>query len=363
MENVHVNLGDRSYDINIGGDQLDQLGSLCLQAGVGKSMLMVTDSNVAPLYGARAVASLEGAGFSVSQAVVPAGEPSKCADRLVELWGKAVDAGLDRKSCVLALGGGVVGDLTGFVAASFLRGVSFVQVPTSLLSMVDSAVGGKTGINLPHGKNLVGAFHQPDLVVADLDVLATLSPREFAAGMAEVIKYGVIYDASMFAFIEDHVDAIKQLDREALSYLVRRSCEIKAVVVEEDEREGGLRAILNYGHTLGHAVEKITQYKQYLHGEAISIGMVYASLLSESVCALPEAATARQVALFRAFDLPVTAPDLAWDGLRKAMSVDKKAANSVPKYVLADRVGAVRLPIEVAEEQLSDAWQKLCNLT
>ena len=360
MQTVHVNLGERSYDILIGGNLVPTFGGHVGAAGFGGSpTIVISDSNVAPLYAEKVLAQLQELGCKAELATVPAGEPSKCSERLVELWGRAIDAGLDRNSFVVALGGGVVGDLAGFVAGSFLRGVRFVQVPTSLLSMVDSAVGGKTGINLPQGKNLIGAFHQPSLVLADLDVLQTLPVREFAAGMAEVIKYGVIYDADLFAFLESNVDAIKSLDRAAMTHLVQRSCEIKAEVVEQDEREGGLRAILNYGHTLGHAIEKVTEYKRFLHGEAIAIGMVYASILSEEICGLPQAASDRQAELFRAFDLPVSCADLDWDGLREAMSVDKKAANSIPKYVLAESVGKVNLPVAVPEAALKNAWTAL----
>lgn len=359
MQKVQVNLGDRSYEIQIGGDLMERLGACCTELGLGRHALVISDSNVNPLYGDRVTQSLCASGFKAKLAMVPAGERSKCAEQLVQLWSEGIDAGLDRKSFIVALGGGVVGDLAGFVAGSFLRGIPFVQVPTSLLAMVDSAVGGKTGINMPQGKNLIGAFHQPGLVLADLGVLATLPPREFAAGMAEVIKYGVIYDADLFSYIEQNVDAIRSIDPDVMTYLVQRSCEIKAAVVEEDERESGLRAILNYGHTLGHAVEKVTGYEQYLHGEAIAIGMVYASRVSELACKLNPEATARQVALFRAFDLPVVDGALAWNQLREAMSVDKKAVNAVPKFVLADRVGRVNLPVEVEEEILETAWSDL----
>jgi 3-dehydroquinate synthase len=226
-------------------------------------------------------------------------------------------------------------------------------VPTSLLAMVDSAVGGKTGINLPQGKNLVGAFHQPALVLADLEVLSTLPEREFSAGMAEVIKYGVIYDSALFDRIEEHVKAIRSLDRSLLLELVRRSCEIKAEVVGIDEREDGLRAILNYGHTLGHAIENVQGYGQLLHGEAIAIGMVFASRLSEEVCGLPPDATKRQAGLFHAFDLPTDWSGYEWDRLRRAMSVDKKAANASPRFVLAESLGKVGLPQAVSDDVLS----------
>lgn len=354
---VKVELGDRAYDILIGPGLLSSLGAACAERLTGRRCLLVTDSHVAETpHLSAAVSSLAAAGFEVVTQVVPAGEESKCAERLTALWDAAVEAKLDRKSFVVALGGGVTGDLAGFAAASYLRGVDFVQVPTTLLSMVDSAVGGKTGINLPAGKNLVGAFHQPRLVLADLDTLKTLPAREFNAGMAEVIKYGVIRDAELFGEIEHQVDAIRALDADLLRMLVRRSCELKAEVVGLDEREGGLRAILNYGHTLGHAIENVAGYGQYLHGEAISIGMVYASELSETVCGLPPDATRRQRDLFSAFDLPVSRAGLVWEELFEAMTVDKKAQNALPRFVLAEELGRAGLPKAVDAETLRSTF-------
>ena len=358
MPIVPVQLGSRSYDICIGSGVLDTLGARCGELFPGKRCLIISDSNVAPLYANRVKASLQAAGCSATVATVTAGEPSKSIAMLDEMWSACIQAGLDRKSFIVALGGGVVGDLAGFVAASFLRGIDFVQVPTSLLAMVDSSVGGKTGLNLTHGKNLVGAFHQPRLVLADLDVLKTLPAREFSAGMAEVIKYGVIWSSEMFGIIEKNVEAIRSLDVALLTDLVKRSCEIKAEVVRQDEREGGLRAILNYGHTLGHAIENIQGYGELLHGEAISIGMVYASRLSEVVCDLPSSDTERQAALFSAFDLPVDGSAYCWEDLLGVMSLDKKAENSIPKFVLADRLGKANLPVDVDQETLKKVFSK-----
>ncbi len=358
---VRVGLAERSYDIVIGDGLLPSIGSRCRDLFSGRKTLVVSDGHVAPLYAETVCASLREAGFAVSVAVVPAGEGSKSAAQLTALWSAAVEAGVDRKSFLVALGGGVVGDLGGFAAASFLRGIPFVQVPTSLLAMVDSAVGGKTGINLPQGKNLVGAFHQPALVLADLDVLSTLPPREFSAGMAEVIKYGVIYDPTLFDRIEANVAAIRALDRGLLAELVRRSCEIKAEVVGIDEREDGLRAILNYGHTLGHAIENVQGYGQLLHGEAIAIGMVFASRVSECECGLPPDATARQAKLFQAFGLPTDWSAFDWSALRRAMAVDKKAANASPRFVLAESLGKVGLPRPVSDEVLSGVFRKGCG--
>jgi 3-dehydroquinate synthase len=356
---VSVDLGDRSYDIRIGSGGLAVLGEACRVAVKNaQRVLVVSDTHVAPLYMTQAVSALEEAGFEVTTCVLPAGEGTKAVAYLTQVWEAAVEARLDRKSLFVALGGGVIGDLCGFAAASYLRGVPFVQVPTSLLAMVDSSVGGKTGMNLPQGKNLIGAFHQPNLVVADLSVLGTLSEREQHAGMAEVIKYGMISDADLFAYIEDHVVEIRALDEACMSYLVRRSCEIKADVVKQDEREGGVRAILNYGHTLGHAIENVCGYGEWLHGEAISAGMVYASRLSERLTGLDREVTERLVALFKAFDLPVTWQGLAWDPILKAMTADKKAENANPRFVLGTALGSVTLPRDVNVAELKALFEE-----
>jgi 3-dehydroquinate synthase len=355
---LRVELGERAYDICMGSGLLPELGKRCADLFRGRQVLVVSDHHVAGHYLETVRESLRQAGFAPTHVILPAGEATKSAARLGELWEAAVQAKLDRNSFVVALGGGVIGDLAGFAAASYLRGIPFVQVPTSLLAMVDSAVGGKTGINLPQGKNLVGAFHQPALVLADLEVLRTLPPREFSAGMAEVIKYGVIWDDGLFADIEGNVGAIRGLNMEGLLRLVRRSCQIKAEVVRRDEREGGVRALLNYGHTLGHAIENVSGYGEHLHGEAISIGMVYASRLSERVCGLPEADTDRLVALLQAFDLPVSWRGLAWDPLFEAMTLDKKAANALPRFVLAEKLGRATLPRDVGVPILREVFTK-----
>jgi len=356
-ETVHVELGERSYEIRLGTESLGDLGAACLEVGLkGKRVLVVSDENVAPLYLDRVADSLASKGLAVTTLVLPAGEPTKSAAQLAEVWEAAVEARLDRKSFLVALGGGVIGDLGGLGAASFLRGVPFVQVPTSLLAMVDSAVGGKTGINLPQGKNLVGAFHQPALVSVDLSVLRTLPAREFHAGMAEVIKYGVIHDAELFDFIEANADRLNALEADALRHVVRRSCEIKADVVRQDEREGGLRAILNFGHTLGHAIENVRGYGEWLHGEAIAAGMVYAARVSERVHGFPAEDTERLTTLLRAFDLPVAWEGLEWEAVYTAMTADKKAADAVPRFVLARSLGDVGLPEEVDADVLRSVF-------
>ena len=349
---VIVNLGDRSYPIHIGLGNLDTLGEACKTAGLKGRCLVVTDENVAPLYADRTVQSLEKAGFNSALEVLPAGETTKSQTRLLNLYSKAAAHGLDRKCFMVALGGGVIGDLTGFAAASWLRGIRFVQVPTTLLAMVDSSVGGKTGINIPEGKNLIGAFHQPELVLMDLDTLKTLPPRELAAGMAEVVKYGVIWDAELFQALEKY-----GADFSNLGETVARCCEIKAEVVGLDEREGGLRGILNFGHTAGHAIENVAGYGQFLHGEAVAIGMVYAAHLSVALKGLSVSESARIEKLLVDLSLPVGVPGLAWKDIRAAMAVDKKTVGGLTKFVLADRIGHADFGCEVPEKLLEEVWR------
>lgn len=352
---VNVDLGDRSYPIHIGSGILGTLGESCKAAGLKGRCLIVSDEHVAPLYGARVFQTLEKAGFKPALEVLPAGETTKSHAQLMHLYSKAAAHGLDRKCFLVALGGGVIGDLTGFTAASWLRGIKFVQVPTTLLAMVDSSVGGKTGINIPEGKNLVGAFHQPELVLMDLDTLKTLPQREFAAGMAEVVKTGVIRDEQLFQWLEN-VDATPSSRFQSLDKIISRCCEIKAEVVRQDEREGGLRGILNFGHTLAHAIENVAGYGQYLHGEAVAIGMVYAAHLSVALKGLSVEESARIEKLLAGLSLPVGAPGLAWKDIRAAMAVDKKTVGGLPKFVLADRIGHVEFGCEVPEKLLEEVW-------
>ncbi len=355
VNSVRVELGDRSYDIAIGPGLLGGLGEVCRKVASGKQVLLVTDTTVDRLYGPAAESSLKAAGYRVARAVVPAGEDSKSGPQLFTLYDRAMEHGLDRKSCVVALGGGVVGDLAGFMAATYLRGIRFIQVPTTLLAMVDSAVGGKTGINLPQGKNLVGAFYQPVHVVCDIEVLKTLPAREFAAGLAEVIKYGVIHDEALFGRLEREISGLAG-NGAALSEIIARSCAIKADVVRQDERDGGLRNILNFGHTLGHALEKVAGYGTFLHGEAVGVGMAYAARLSAREHGLREADVERILALVQSAGLPVSAPGYAWPDVRHAMEVDKKGSGGQPRFVLADRIGHVDWGCEVPDAVLEDVW-------
>lgn len=352
---VQVQLGSRSYPIEIGEGLLGSLGARCRALLPGSACLVVSDSHVAPLYASACMESLRAAGFRPALAEIPAGEPSKDATHLFALYDHAARAGLDRKALVVALGGGVVGDLAGFMAATWLRGVRFVQVPTTLLAMVDSAVGGKTGINLPHGKNLVGAFHQPSLVLADLATLKTLPRREYLAGLAEVMKYGVIVDAPFFDRLERDREALGAARPGVVEPVVARCCEIKAEVVAQDERESGRRALLNFGHTMGHAIENVSGYGRYLHGEAVAMGMVFAARLSVRLTGLPAADAERLERLLAAWELPVRLPpDLSVAALRRAMALDKKTADRVPYFVLAEAIGRARPGCPVPEGLLEE---------
>lgn len=358
MKTVRVNLGERGYDVNVGAGV--PVGS-SLSSGAELRVLLISDSNVAPLYGDMCEEQLRAAGCSVARAVVPAGEESKNLDCVKDLYGEALKAGLERRSVIVALGGGMVGDLAGFVAATFLRGISFLQVPTTVLAMVDSAVGGKTAVNLPEGKNLVGAFHQPCEVAADLATLKTLPEREYLSGLAEVVKYGVIRDADLFSDLEKRVDGLLARDVNVLEDVVTRCCEIKAEVVQADERESSLRAILNFGHTLGHALERVLGYGHWLHGEAVSAGMVYALKLSVAEKGLPGDEAERGVALLARLGLPVDMTGLdaevEWADLRTAMVTDKKSVGSVPRFVLAEKLGSVVFGCEPDEKTLEDAFE------
>lgn len=345
LETVHVELGERSYDIEIGSGNLLEWDSILRRCEDATHTVIITDTNVDPLYGDKLADFLAGAeDFEVDIMVVDAGESSKSSDVIAELWERMLDEGADRKSLVVALGGGVVGDLAGFVAASYGRGLRFLQVPTTLLAQVDSSVGGKVGINLPQAKNMVGAFWQPLGVVIDVDTLGTLPDREYRAGLAEVVKYGVILDADFFALLEQNVDAIHSRQPATLQRVIGRCCRLKAGVVQQDEREEtGLRSVLNYGHTFCHAMEAATGYDELLHGEGVAIGMLCASRLAERLGRVGGDVTRRQHDLLVALRLPTSLPDLPHDELLRLMYHDKKAASGRLRFVLPDRIGHVEL--------------------
>jgi len=361
MHKVSVRLGERSYVIKIGAGLLPRLGADCARLKLGRRAAIITDATVGPLLATVARESLVGAGFDPVLITVPAGETAKNLRQVQSCYDQLAAHRLERKSFVVALGGGVVGDLAGFVAATYLRGIPFVQVPTTLLSQVDSSVGGKVGVNLAAGKNLVGAFYQPKLVLCDLDSLQTLPARQFASGLAEVIKYGIIYDARLFGRLERILPKLVDLEPRSLAAVIARCCEIKAEVVGQDETETGLRAILNFGHTIGHAIENISGYGKYLHGEAIAIGQVLAAKLSVSQHGLPAADAVRIEQLFARAGLPVgiRLSPARRTKLFAAMMLDKKVSAGEVKFVLAKGIGAVDfgclVPQTVIEQVLTGA--------
>jgi len=332
---VEVELGDRTYPIYIGSGLLAG-GDLLRKHVPGNTALVVTNETVAPLYLDRVVAALsEGGEIRVETVVLPDGEEHKNVDVLMKVFDKALDARLDRQTTFVALGGGVIGDMTGFAAASYQRGVHFVQIPTTVMAMVDSSVGGKTGVNHPAGKNMIGAFYQPRCVLVDTDTLSTLPDREYVSGMAEVVKYGLIRDADFFEWQERNVDALMARDGDVVVRAIERSCVNKAEVVALDEKEGGVRATLNLGHTFGHAIETGIGYGEWLHGEAVSVGMVMAADMSERLGWTDESVARRTLDLLKKFNLPTDVPEcMTVETFEKLMAVDKKAANGKLRLIL-----------------------------
>jgi 3-dehydroquinate synthase len=356
---VKVSLDNRSYEIRISPGLLSRLGKECSRLRLGSRCAIVSDSNVAPYYGRAAHQSLVQAGFDPVLITVPTGETAKSLKTVHTCYEELVAQRLERRSFIVALGGGVVGDLAGFVAATYLRGIPFVQVPTTLLAAVDSSVGGKVGVNLREGKNLVGAFYQPALVLCDLDTLATLPPREYRAGLAEVIKYGIIYDAALFRRLQRDLPKLLAREPKTLTAVVARCCEIKAEVVRQDETENGLRAILNFGHTIGHALEAISNYGKYLHGEAIAIGQVISARLSAKIVGLPQKDVERIADLLRNAGLPTSVKLSAGqrERLLTTMKLDKKVSNGEIKFVLVPKIGQVvfgrKVPRPIVERVLN----------
>lgn len=344
MERVNVELGERSYTIFIDSGILDELGERLIRFEFSPRIAIISNPAVFSIYGNIAVNSLRNSGFDVKVVTIPDGEEYKDFLWAHYIYGELLGHRLDRKSALIAIGGGVIGDITGFVASTYMRGISFVQVPTTLLAQVDSSVGGKTGINHPLGKNMIGTFFQPRIVWADTDTLKTLPRKEFLSGLAEIIKYGVIWDEELFSFLEHNREKVMELDRDALKYLIRRSCEIKAEVVSKDETESGLRAILNYGHTIGHAIETATGYTKYLHGEAIAMGMHAEARLS-SLLGVMESRDVRRIAsLISSYGLPIETPqDIGTDRMFSLMQIDKKAVAGKMKFILPDKIGSVRI--------------------
>lgn len=351
-ETVKVELGENSYPIIIGEKILPFLGDELRKLHISNKVLLVTNPKVHGLYGETVIASLEKAGFQVVLGMIPDGEKYKSLESAQGLYDIAFDAKMDRKSAVIALGGGVIGDLAGFVAATYMRGVPFVQVPTTLLAQVDSSVGGKVAVNHPKGKNIIGSFYQPKLVFADIDTLRTLELRQFRAGMAEVLKYGVIRDKDFFDYLEGNLGRIMTLESGALVKVVKRSCEIKASVVGMDEKEMGIRAILNYGHTLGHALEALTNYESYVHGEAVAIGMIVANKLALIKGRIKEQEVARIQGVIEKVGLPVQYSAMDKRVILEKMYLDKKVYDGRISYILPEGIGEVRIIDGVEEKDL-----------
>jgi 3-dehydroquinate synthase len=349
LHRIPIELGERSYQINIGTGLLADAATWAAVPPSAQA-LIVTNTKVAPLYATQLVQVLSDLHSAVHVVALPDGEEHKNWQTLNLIYDALLRHACDRKTVVYALGGGVVGDMTGFAAASYMRGVPFVQVPTTLLAQVDSSVGGKTAINHPLGKNMIGAFYQPRLVVCDLDTLATLPDREFSAGLAEVIKYGPIADMAFLDWLGANVQALMARQTQALAHAVRRSCEIKAWVVGQDEREAGLRAILNFGHTFGHAIEAGLGYGKWLHGEAVGCGMVMALHLSQRLGLIDAAFVDRITALLRMAGLPTVGPALGADRYLELMRVDKKAEAGEIRFVVIDRPGSAA--VRVAPDDL-----------
>jgi 3-dehydroquinate synthase len=343
LSSITVGLGERSYEIRFGHDILGVTGSLCRSLQLGKSVALVTNPVVGALYAEKVSSSLVTAGFSVHMIEIPDGEGFKNIDTLREIYGRLIDFGLDRGSFILALGGGVVGDITGFAAATYLRGIPFVQIPTTLLAQVDSSVGGKTGINHEKGKNLIGAFYQPVFVLIDVATLDSLPRREFLSGMAEVVKYGVTLDGELFNFLSGHTAELLDRDRTSLLKVIQRCCELKASIVAQDERETGLRAVLNYGHTFGHAVETLTGYTEYTHGEAVAIGMFQAAGISEQLGYAEHTDTERIAGLLVKLGLPVQLPLFSARDYRDALLRDKKVRDKGLSFVFNRGVGRYQI--------------------
>ncbi len=357
METIRVNLGDRSYDITIRTGGLSTIGEWAARFSLGNRLLLVTDEHTEALFGETAVQSLKQIGFLPTMVTVPAGEASKSLAMADRIYEQAIRAGLDRGSAILALGGGVVGDLAGFAAATYLRGVPFLQVPTTLLAQVDSSVGGKVAVDHALGKNLIGAFYQPRGVLIDPQVLISLPEREFASGMAEVIKYGLIFDADFLAELRTDALAVLGRDPQQMERIVARCCRLKAAVVERDEQDVGDRMLLNFGHTAGHAIETAGGFERFTHGEGVALGMLAATRLSELTGMIPPGTVAEVRSLLETYGLPVHCGGLRANELIRRMETDKKREAGMLRWVLLEETGRAVIRKDVSLEFVDEALQ------
>ncbi|MEP6755283.1 MAG: 3-dehydroquinate synthase [Chthonomonadales bacterium] len=360
MPEIRVTLPSQSYPIHVGYGNLDNVASQIISGGKYTSCLIVSHPKLQSLYASGIEDGLTRSDLRTSTFTIAPGERYKSLRTVERIYTEMLRCGLDRKSLLVSVGGGVLGDMVGFAAATYMRGIDFVQVPTTLLAQVDAAIGGKTGVDYRHGKNLVGAFHQPNAVFVDVKTLATLPTREFRSGLAEVIKYGIISDNEFFAILRGSMRDLLNLDRDALLQAVSRCCQIKADVVSADEKEGGLRAILNYGHTLGHAIESVTNYRRFTHGEAISIGMVAAAQIGIEIGFTPVDVLDQTIELLTLAGLPTKLPgDLSHDALIETTAFDKKGELGKPAYVLANRIGSVEVVKGIENEIVRQVLRRI----
>ena len=362
MSRITVKLPQNSYDIAIAPGNISLLGAEMQRLKLGTKVLVISNPEIFDYYGDICVKSLSKAGFEVFTHLIPAGETHKHLGSIQQVYDTALTHHLERSSTFVALGGGVIGDMTGFAAATWLRGVNFVQVPTSLLAMVDASVGGKTGVNHPKGKNLIGAFYQPKLVLIDPNVLKTLPVREFSAGMAEVIKYGIIWDKDLFDKLSaaDNLSSLETLEPQLLETIIARSCQAKADVVSQDEKESGLRAILNYGHTIGHAVESLTNYEQLVHGEAVGIGMVAAGKIALEMGLWDKETAQQQDELITKTGLPTVIPSqISIKDILETVKSDKKVKAGKVRFILPTEIGKVIITDQVTPEIITQALTRI----
>ncbi len=353
MEKLRVELGERSYEILIDRGNLSLIGERLLRFSIGKKVAVISNPKISEFYAEKVISSLKKEGFDTYIVLIPDGELYKDYFWAYHILTQLLEAGFDRRSLLIALGGGVIGDITGFVASIYMRGIPYIQIPTTLLAQVDSSVGGKTAVNHPLGKNMIGSFWQPSLVWIDVDTLDTLPEREFISGLSEVIKYGIIWDREFFELLEANREKILRKEKEILIQIIKRACEIKAEVVSKDEREIALRAILNYGHTIGHAIETLTGYSRYLHGEAISIGMVYEAKLSAMLGFLEREALERIKNILKNFGLPINLPiNMDSSAMIKTILLDKKNIEGKIRMVIPEAIGKMKINFEISEEDL-----------
>ena len=359
MKVVSVDLGERSYPVYIGGD-IAHLGAAAREFDLGEKVLVISTAPIASLYGRKVRDVLDSVGFQVFLARVPDGEKYKTLSQAAKLYEECAEDKLDRDSTILALGGGVIGDLAGFVASTYLRGINFIYLPTTLLAQVDASIGGKVGVDLPQGKNLVGSFYQPRFVYMDLRVLRTLPQAQIRAGLAEIIKYGVIEDEDLFLYLEENLEKIKTLSLDCLEYIITRCAKIKAGVVREDEREKrGKRQVLNFGHTIGHAIESATGYGRYSHGEAVAVGMIAAARIANKMGVFPENPLVRLTDLVRRADLPIRVEGVNGGKLWDALYLDKKIRGKKLCFVLPRKIGEVFLTDKVPLALVREAIREL----